>query len=283
LPTLLDPNSPGCWIRYPSGCPNQKHREKYDNFQDPTIWNYENFNGASESQDKCIARRSPINNWCGVSDVIIKYQSASDCPNNCFHHCLKKYGGTLLKGKTYFCIKGCAGVNGGKVQDYDKYCCSRNFEVCKDNCKSASARKSNIEKCEFGCTFWIENQMRSERCDATPTTEVQTTTLATAKDQCPVSHPYAYSDGQYCCASDYEKIYEPLGTKCDGSKIQLDSKCCHNDENTPCPRGTCTNAEPLDNVNVEDCSRIEGGQWNQIKCWLRNINYFLQRVLAIQH
>ena len=72
---MLVPNSPGCWIKYPSGCPNQKHREKYDNLQDPTIWNLENFNGASESQDKCIARKSPINNWCGVSDVIIQYLS----------------------------------------------------------------------------------------------------------------------------------------------------------------------------------------------------------------
>ena len=60
-------------------------------------------------------------------------------------------------------------------------------------------------------------------------------------DPCPESHPYAYYDGQYCCASDYEKIYEPQGTKCDGSKIQLDSLCCGS-EYIVCPNGLCSNA-----------------------------------------
>jgi len=46
---------------------------------------------------------------------------------------------------------------------------------------------------------------------------------------CPESHPYVYYNGQYCCASEFEKIYRPQGTKCDGSKIQKDSLCCNGD------------------------------------------------------
>ena len=60
-------------------------------------------------------------------------------------------------------------------------------------------------------------------------------------DKCPDSHPHAYYDGHYCCASDYEKIYEPQGTKCDGGKIQYDSMCCGSDDYMPCPSGICSN------------------------------------------
>ena len=67
-------------------------------------------------------------------------------------------------------------------------------------------------------------------------------------DRCPSSHPYAYYNGEYCCASDYEKINESQGAKCDGSKIQLDSLCCRNDEHKRCPffwmYGSCSNAGP---------------------------------------
>ena len=68
------PDSSGCWIRYPSGCPKQKNREKYDSLQNPTIWNHDTFKGASESQDKCNARKNPINKWCGVSNIEITYR-----------------------------------------------------------------------------------------------------------------------------------------------------------------------------------------------------------------
>ena len=47
---------------------------------------------------------------------------------------------------------------------------------------------------------------------------------------CPGSHPYAYYNGQYCCASDFEKFNSREGTKCDGSKIQYDSLCCNGDK-----------------------------------------------------
>ena len=72
---MLVPNTPGCWIRYPSGCPNQKHQEQYEHLQNPKTWNRDNFNGASESLDKCIARKNQINDWCGVFDVVMIYVS----------------------------------------------------------------------------------------------------------------------------------------------------------------------------------------------------------------
>jgi len=77
IASVQTPDSPGCWIRYPSGCPKQKNREKYDSLQNPTIWNHETFMGASESQDKCNARKYPINKWCGVSNIEITYLPAT--------------------------------------------------------------------------------------------------------------------------------------------------------------------------------------------------------------
>ena len=60
--------------------------------------------------------------------------------------------------------------------------------------------------------------------------------------KCPDSHPYAYYNGQHCCKAGIEKTNAAQGTKCDGSPIQLDSLCCLNDEHTPCPGESCTNA-----------------------------------------
>ena len=63
----------GCWIRYPSGCPKQKNRGEYNHLQNPRTWHRDNYNGASNSRDKCYGREQPINKWCGVSDIIIHY------------------------------------------------------------------------------------------------------------------------------------------------------------------------------------------------------------------
>ena len=67
------PDTPGCWIRYPSGCPNQKHRPKYNYLQNQNNWNHETFKGASESSAKCQARGIPIKNWCGITNIIIRF------------------------------------------------------------------------------------------------------------------------------------------------------------------------------------------------------------------
>ena len=57
---------------------------------------------------------------------------------------------------------------------------------------------------------------------------------------CPLSHPYAYSDGDYCCWSNKEKNDPSAhGALCDGSAIGLDSKCCEEDRFTKCPHPPC--------------------------------------------
>jgi len=67
------PNVPGCWIRYPSGCPNQKSRAKYNVLQNKLTWNNDNYNGASDNSEKCQDRQQQINDWCGVDDIIVQY------------------------------------------------------------------------------------------------------------------------------------------------------------------------------------------------------------------
>ena len=58
-------------------------------------------------------------------------------------------------------------------------------------------------------------------------------------DVCPESHPYAYSDGKYCCSTAFEKTYSPQGTKCDGGPISFESTCCKDDLYSICPVNVC--------------------------------------------
>jgi len=146
---LLNPNSPGCWIRFPSGCPNQKHEEKYDNLQDPTIWKNETFNGASESIDKCIARKSQINTWCGVSDVIIKYQSGRDTGRDvgrdalCWEGDSQYYSGKIAISEKGHICKSWADkkdstikVQGEKIKIQDGYFPDGSLENAANYCRS---------------------------------------------------------------------------------------------------------------------------------------------------
>lgn len=57
---------------------------------------------------------------------------------------------------------------------------------------------------------------------------------------CPDSYPFAYLDGDYCCQSGYEKN-DPAkdGDLCDGSKIQIDSKCCLGNKYYQCNSPPC--------------------------------------------
>ena len=48
--------------------------------------------------------------------------------------------------------------------------------------------------------------------------------------QCPDAHPYAYYNGEYCCATNREKSNSTIGDKCDGSIILNDSLCCKDDK-----------------------------------------------------
>jgi len=146
---LLNPNSPGCWIRFPSGCPNQKHEKKYDNLQDPTIWKNETFNGASESIDKCIARKSQINTWCGVSDVIIKYQSGQDAAGDagrdalCWEGHSQYYSGKIAISEKGHICKSWADkkdstikVQGEKIKIQDGYFPDGSLENAANYCRS---------------------------------------------------------------------------------------------------------------------------------------------------
>jgi len=75
-------------------------------------------------------------------------------------------------------------------------------------------------------------------------------TLHTAHGQatatCPASHPYAYHDGDYCCAHDTEKTYAGEAARCDGGSIGYSSTCCKSDANVRCPTMVCANhGDPL--------------------------------------
>ena len=70
---VIAPTSTGCWIRFPSGCPKQSHQEKYKRFENTTRWHLENYKNASGSKEKCYSRRNAINNWCGISDLMMQY------------------------------------------------------------------------------------------------------------------------------------------------------------------------------------------------------------------
>jgi len=43
---------------------------------------------------------------------------------------------------------------------------------------------------------------------------------------CPMSYPYRYYHGHYCCKVGYEKTFGPQGDKCDGGVLNEDSLCC---------------------------------------------------------
>jgi hypothetical protein len=57
-------------------------------------------------------------------------------------------------------------------------------------------------------------------------------------DRCPLSHPYVYYNGKWCCQTYREKHFTKQGTKCDGSIIQRDSLCCEGDSHVSCPGGS---------------------------------------------
>ena len=71
-----DPTSnPGCWMRFPSGCPTWDDREEelkkrmYFQPYDPSRWYREYEYAATHSEIVCSARVKTINANCGVSDV----------------------------------------------------------------------------------------------------------------------------------------------------------------------------------------------------------------------
>jgi len=65
LPTL--PSTPGCWIFFPSGCPNQS---SWANDKDLTQWKFDTWDNAGSSKTRCDRRPQEYNSWCGVSDAL---------------------------------------------------------------------------------------------------------------------------------------------------------------------------------------------------------------------
>ena len=64
---------------------------------------------------------------------------------------------------------------------------------------------------------------------------------AAPSSTCPSKHPWAYQDGNYCCAENKEKIATEHGSLCDGSSISIESKCCANNDYAACASPPCAN------------------------------------------
>lgn len=58
-----------------------------------------------------------------------------------------------------------------------------------------------------------------------PGEEISETITIVCKDlghyRCPETHPFAYNNGDDCCASPFEDVNDALGNDCDGSPISL--------------------------------------------------------------
>ena len=63
----------------------------------------------------------------------------------------------------------------------------------------------------------------------------------TTTTNCPSTHPWAYLDGDFCCATNREKVASEDGLLCDGSIIELTSSCCENSAYTACASPPCAN------------------------------------------
>ena len=104
-----------------------------------------------------------------------------------------------------------------------QYCCASTKEKVYvpqgDKCDGSSISRSSL--CCEGDSFV---RCPSGHCDS---------------GTCPISHPFVYYNGLYCCASTKEKVYGPQGDKCDGSTISRSSLCCEGDSFVRCPSGHC--------------------------------------------
>ena len=69
-------------------------------------------------------------------------------------------------------------------------------------------------------------------------------------DRCPITHPYAYRNGGYCCATKKEKNSEG-GTQCDGGELEKDSVCCEGDRWIECSCGACDDYKKAEGMYTE--------------------------------
>ena len=64
------------------------------------------------------------------------------------------------------------------------------------------------------------------------------------EQQCPLSHPYAYQSGSYCCSINEELTKGGLESQiasgtCDGHGFNIESTCCKDHQYTKCPFNSC--------------------------------------------
>ena len=62
------------------------------------------------------------------------------------------------------------------------------------------------------------------------------------QSKCPETHPFVYANGIYCCANNQEKVYFPLGDKCNGGPLSKDSLCCKEDAYVKCANAKCVSS-----------------------------------------
>ena len=62
----------------------------------------------------------------------------------------------------------------------------------------------------------------------------------TITNECPLTHPYAYRNGRYCCETPYEhNRHNNQGEQCDGGLLTYNSACCADDKYVSCPSRKC--------------------------------------------
>ena len=61
-------------------------------------------------------------------------------------------------------------------------------------------------------------------------------------ESCQSSHRYACLEGDYCCGANIEKIaIDEYGDLCNGSEVDIDGRCCDNDDQAKCGYTKCIN------------------------------------------
>lgn len=66
-----EPTSPGCYMRFPSGCPKRSAFQNHIWQRD--TWGEEH-QAADSNEDVCMGRKSSFDSWCGVTDVEVIFK-----------------------------------------------------------------------------------------------------------------------------------------------------------------------------------------------------------------
>ena len=61
---------------------------------------------------------------------------------------------------------------------------------------------------------------------------------ATKGGKCPISHPYAYFHGGFCCKTNQENTFEN-DSECNGGELTISSTCCEGGQHVKCENKPC--------------------------------------------